>query len=876
MLKNKSILWVILSFLTPISGFSGTLQQLAVKFGEDIKNTDVKLAVMDFSTGETGKNQDSSVVRERITTFLAQNKNITLIERSLLEKVFQEQKIQISGAVGADTAKQIGELTGASAIVSGTLSELANDEIELNARIIEVGTGRVVSAGQAVFKKDWKFFAPPAIIKDEKVVADSAQDYYRRGVQYHNDGKYNMALEFYTKAIALKPDYLEAYYGRGSVFARMSSPFDEFLGTKSKYDEAIADFNRVIDLKIDYIDGYFNRAMAFSGKGDYEKALLDLTKTIELTASTVTAVDCSRNFIAYPNSPDYIGNYLYRAGVYRNKGALPEAVADYDKVLGYFPNCAYLYTLRGDAYSGKDYPKAISNYSKAIVLSSDTAPNSYSNRGSAYYANGDYDKSIADYSMAIELNARKSAAAKNSVCDSANSKKGDIVPDACLPTQLFDADSSNYYLNRGNAYYMKAEYYKAIADYSKALDLNTAAADDLGPGPSAYIYVNRGNAYLANGEKDKALSDYNKAIELDPKNANVYLNRGNIYLGRYEFEKAFADFNRTIELNPNDAIAYLNRAIIYYTRFEYDKGIEDDTKAIELNPANDDAYFRRGEGYQFKGAYDKAIEDYTKAIEINPVNIEAYIQRGYIYLRNSTSINAIDDFNRAIKLDPKRSAAYSGRGSAYRNLHEYTKALEDFDKALEIDPKDIAGTNRTELYIDTGKYDKAINDCTEEIKRNSSSDIVYEQRGRAYLRKGVLDKAIADFNVLIKRHQDFEQYYISRGEAYARKKDYAKAIWDYTKVIEIDPNSQFAPTAYSQRAAAYYATKDYAQAIRDCTKAIELDSESGPAYRWRAESYYALGEYKKSAYDVSRALELFPGLQGKMQTLIDSLRTSGY
>lgn len=159
-LKNKSAVLAGLFLLMPVSGFSGTLQQLATKFGNDIKNTDTKIAVMDFYTGEAGKSQDSVVVRERITTFLAQNKNITLIERSLLERVFQEQKIQVSGAVGPDTAKKIGELTGANAIVSGTLSELSNDEVELNARIIEVGTGRVISAGQAVFKKDWKYFKP--------------------------------------------------------------------------------------------------------------------------------------------------------------------------------------------------------------------------------------------------------------------------------------------------------------------------------------------------------------------------------------------------------------------------------------------------------------------------------------------------------------------------------------------------------------------------------------------------------------------------------------------------------------------------------------------------------------------------------------------
>ena len=687
MLKNKSVLWVILSFLTPISGFSGTLQQLAVKFGEDVKNKDVKLAVMDFSIGETGKNQDSIVVRERITTFLAQNKKITLTERSLLEKVFQEQQIQISGAVGADTAKKIGELTGANAIVSGTLSELANDEIELNARIIEVGTGKLISAGQAVFKKDWKFFGPP-VLNEEKVATDSAQDYYRRGVQYHIDGKYNMALEFSSKAIKLKPDYFEAYYGRGSVYALMPTPTFNEVGL-SQYDYAIADFNRVIDLRIDYIDGYFNRAMAFSAKGDYEKALLDLTKTIELTASTVTAVDCSRNFIAYPNSPDYLGNYLYRAGVYRNKGSFPEAIVDYDKVLGQFPNCAYLYALRGEAFLGRhDYAKAIIDYNKAIELASNTAPGYYDSRGGVYYAKGEYDKAIVDYGAAIESNGKKAIAARNSVCGNGNHKKGDAVPDACLPTQLFDADSSNYYLNRGNAYYMKAEYFRAIGDYSKAIELNAAAADDFGPGPAAYMYVNRGNAYRQKGENDKALSDYSKAIELDPKYSSAYVNRGNIYTDKNEVEKALADYN----------------------------------KAIELAPPNAEVYFNRGSIYHNKGKYDEAVADYNQSIALSSKNAYTYINRGLIMRVRGEDEKAAADFGKAIEIDPENPDAYSGRGGANLGLGKYYSAIKDLSKALELNPEDsLAFDNRITCYQLQGDYDKVIADCTGAIKKKQAN-----------------------------------------------------------------------------------------------------------------------------------------------------------
>jgi len=852
MLKKISILWIILSLLTPIPGFSGTLQQLAVKFGKDIKDTDNKIAVMDFSSAEAGKSQDSNVVRERITTFLAQNKNITLIERSLLEKVFQEQKIQVSGAVGADTAKKIGELTGATAIVSGTLSELANDEVELNARIIEVGTGKVISAGQAVFKKDWKYFAPPALLNEGKVVADSAQDYYKRGVQYHNDGKYNMALEFYSKAIKLKPDFLEAYYGRGTIYALMSSPADEYLGIKSKYDEALADFTRAIDLKIDYTEAYFSRAMVYRAKAQYSSAISDLAKAMELTpVTTMTAVACYGSFMEVPDSPDYIGNYLLRGSVYESKGTpsdLWSAIEDYNKVIAKFPDCGYLYTLRAKVYKTfPNYPKAIADYSRAIELSTSTTAN-YIARADALYAKGDYASAITDYTRAIDLRT---------------AQRNIVVPPSEIPrwedTKPIDpAFSARYvqdadvYINRGNAYHMKADYDKAIADYNKAIELS-APVDDLGPSGSPVAYANRGGTYLAKGEKEKAISDYTKAIELSPSYSSAYMSRGEIYRDNKETDKAFADYTKVIELDPQNSDAYLSRGHIYGDRNEKDKAALDYDRAIELNPKNAEAHFYRGQLYHNEGNTDKALEEYTRTIELVPGLSYAYYNRGQVLMSLKEDLKAISDYSKAIELSPKDMDAYYSRGIAYTHLKDYKKAIEDFDKYLVAHPDDsFTYDMRIGNYLSLGEYNKVIADCTAVITKSPKKQIAlfaYKNRARAYLHNGEYNKAIRDADAIF------------AGE-------YLDKLGGRT--------SGFAADIYEMRGEASARKKDYAKAISDCTRTIEIEPEYPAAYRWRAEAYYGIGEYKKSSDDVAKALELFPGFQIKMQKLIDSLRATGY
>jgi tetratricopeptide (TPR) repeat protein len=106
--------------------------------------------------------------------------------------------------------------------------------------------------------------------------------------------------------------------------------------------------------------------------------------------------------------------------------------------------------------------------------------------------------------------------------------------------------------NRGAAYFKKGEYDKAIADETKAIEIDPKFAE---------AYVNRGIAYLAKGEHDKAIADFTKAIQLKPDLAEAYYNRGVSYerLGRKA--EAIADYRSTLALSrlDTDAQAALKR-----------------------------------------------------------------------------------------------------------------------------------------------------------------------------------------------------------------------------------------------------------------------------------------------------------------------------
>ena len=65
----------------------------------------------------------------------------------------------------------------------------------------------------------------------------------------------------------------------------------------------------------------------------------------------------------------------------------------------------------------------------------------------------------------------------------------------------------------------------------------------------AEAYFNRGNTYLATGQYDQAIADYTKALELNPQDALAYNNRGLAYFYlKGEYDKAWEDVSKAQEL----------------------------------------------------------------------------------------------------------------------------------------------------------------------------------------------------------------------------------------------------------------------------------------------------------------------------------------
>ncbi len=144
------------------------------------------------------------------------------------------------------------------------------------------------------------------------------------------------------------------------------------------------------------------------------------------------------------------------------------------------------------------------------------------------------------------------------------------------------------HVNRGLARQHQGQRYKAMVDYTAAIQLNPN--DPL-------AYSNRAILWHEKQDFDRAIADLTEAIRIDPMprsdqpvpgSVNLHYNRGLAWRAKGDLDRALADFDRAISLDPKDAEAFYQRALVHYLHREFERAIADMTEAASLAPDNPD------------------------------------------------------------------------------------------------------------------------------------------------------------------------------------------------------------------------------------------------------------------------------------------------
>lgn len=132
------------------------LEKIAKKLGGKLKDGKIaKVAVLDFQYHDGATSSGSSVVQERLTTYLASGGKVEVIERNLIKKLLEEQKLEMTGVIDPKTTKELGKILGVPVVITGTLNDLADKKTEVNARAVDTESGKILAAAQAEIERTW-------------------------------------------------------------------------------------------------------------------------------------------------------------------------------------------------------------------------------------------------------------------------------------------------------------------------------------------------------------------------------------------------------------------------------------------------------------------------------------------------------------------------------------------------------------------------------------------------------------------------------------------------------------------------------------------------------------------------------------------------
>jgi len=155
-MSRAKILWVIGLVLLVVSPSSASsLKSVAKHLAKGVSKTaNKRIAVLPFWYPEGARSSGSSIVAERLTTLLV-DRDVSVIERSLLDKVIEEMRLENTGLTDVESAQKLGRMLGVDAVVTGTLNDLNDQETELNARLIRTETGEILAAATTTVDRTW-------------------------------------------------------------------------------------------------------------------------------------------------------------------------------------------------------------------------------------------------------------------------------------------------------------------------------------------------------------------------------------------------------------------------------------------------------------------------------------------------------------------------------------------------------------------------------------------------------------------------------------------------------------------------------------------------------------------------------------------------
>lgn len=444
-------------------------------------------------------------------------------------------------------------------------------------------------------------------------------------------------------------------------------------------------------------------------------------------------------------------------------------------------------------------------------------------------------------------------------------------------------DAAWPYGKRGRVYMTQNEDDKAIADFTRAIELQPnawlhwadrgtsqrrlkqfdAAFADLSEALQrndqiAWVWDERAQTQVSQELYDEALADYSQAIELDSKDANYWNRRGVAYEKHGQVEQALADYTQATKLSPSTVFYWHNLADLNSRMGQYEKAIAARTKLLEITPGHAYSWNARGVAHSHLGQDEQALADYRQATELNPNEPLYWGNSARVLVKLKRYEDALEHFSVAIELVPDNADVWNRRGVAHKRLGHEEQAYCDYAKATDLNPTNVQyWRNRGDQSITLGDYASAVTEFSTALELDPKRDDSWNHRGVAYNRLGQYEPALADYVQATELNPAVAIYWQNRAFAEARLGRQQEALASFSAALERDPQDH---VSWNGRGTASFILGRWESARSDHSRALELAPQIALYWRNRGWSYARLKEPELAIADASKSIELEPNV----------------
>jgi len=161
------------------------------------------------------------------------------------------------------------------------------------------GVSIVLFAGAGIFRPTRAGVSSAPRVEPTLTANDPASLLLQRGEASFENGEYAAAIMAYTAALALNPNFAEAYNDRGLAYYR-----------RDEIDRALLDYERALALRPDYVNALTNHAVAIFDRAANDTVIAETSRALALDPADDVAL-------------------VYRGNAYQRKGDYERALDDW-------------------------------------------------------------------------------------------------------------------------------------------------------------------------------------------------------------------------------------------------------------------------------------------------------------------------------------------------------------------------------------------------------------------------------------------------------------------------------------------------------------------------------------------------------------------